>query len=77
MNIYAGYSNDRLKVDKDSLLNMLYVFDYLSMFNYYPNTSFCKSLVIQAKNEREKYKILKALSLKKKNFARGTLICNI
>ena len=52
-NVYAGYSDDRLKTDKYPLSNVLRVLPNLSTFNYYPNTSFCQNLGIETKNERE------------------------
>ena len=52
-NVYAGYSDDRLKTDKYPLSNVLRVLPNLSTFNYYPNTSFCQDLGIETKNERE------------------------
>jgi hypothetical protein len=52
-NVYAGYSDDRLKTDKYPLSDVLRVLPNLSTFNYYPNTSFCRNLGIETKNERE------------------------
>ena len=52
-NIYAGYSDDRLKIRTSNLSNVLPYIKTLSTFQYYPNTSFCKQLCIDVSNKSD------------------------
>ena len=52
-NIYAGYSDDRLKIRTSNLSNVLPYIKTLSTFQYYPNTSVCKQLCIDVSNKSD------------------------
>ena len=46
-NVYAGYSDDRLKIRYCNLSNCLSKLNSLSTFQYYSNVSVCESLCIE------------------------------
>ena len=47
-NVYAGYSDDRLKIRHSNLSNCLSKLNSLTTFQYYPNVSVCESLRIES-----------------------------